>query len=44
MSNIIKSFKGFNKDMTCRKFLYEEGKVNETNTASACNSGFHACE
>ena len=44
MSNIIKSFKGFNKDMTCRKFQYEEGKDYETDTASACNSGFHACE
>ena len=44
MSDIIKSFKGFNKDMTCRKFQYEEGKDYETDTASACNSGFHACE
>ena len=44
MSNVIKSFKGFNEDMTCRNFKYEEGKDYENDTASACNSGFHACE
>ena len=44
MSNVIKSFKGFEEDMTCRNFKYEEGKDYETDTASACNSGFHACE
>ena len=41
---VIKSFKGFNKDMTCRGFQYEEGKDYETDKADACNSGFHACE
>ena len=41
---VIKSFKGFNKDMTCRGFQYEEGKEYETEKAYACNSGFHACE
>ena len=41
---VIKSFKGFNKDMTCRGFQYEEGKEYETDKAKACNSGFHACE
>ena len=41
---VIKSFKGFNKDMTCRGFQYEEGKEYETEKADACNSGFHACE
>ena len=40
----IKSYKGFNKDMTCRRFQYEEGKEYETEKADACNSGFHACE
>jgi hypothetical protein len=30
--------------MTCRGFQYEEGKEYETDTASLCNSGFHACE
>lgn len=40
----MKAYKGFNKDMTCRGFQYEEGKEYETDTASLCNSGFHACE
>ena len=44
MSEIIKSFKGFNKDMTCRGFQYEEGKEYETDKAVACEEGFHACE
>ena len=44
MTEIIKSYKGFNKDMTCRGFQYEEGKKYEEETADACHSGFHACE
>ena len=44
MAEIIKSYKGFNKDMTCRGFQYEEGKEYEEETADVCNSGFHACE
>ena len=40
----MKAYKGFNKDMTCRGFQYEEGKTYETDTAKLCNSGFHACE
>ena len=44
MDEIIKSYKGFNKDMTCRGFQYEEGKEYEEETADACHSGFHACE
>lgn len=40
----MKAYKGFNKDMTCRSFQYEEGKEYETEEASLCNSGFHACE
>ena len=41
----MKTYKGFNKDMTCLDFQYEEGKEYETNeTVSCCNSGFHACE
>lgn len=39
----IKTYKGFNKDMTCRGFQYEEGKEYETDEAAACKSGFHAC-
>ena len=44
MSEVLKTYKGFNKDMTCRDFQYEEGKEYETETAVACESGFHACE
>ena len=40
----IKAYKGFNKDMTCRGFRYEEGKEYETEMAKCCESGFHACE
>lgn len=44
MSDVIKAYKGFNKDMTCRGFQYEEGKEYETDEVKACNYGFHACE
>ena len=44
MEKVIKSYKGFNKDMTCSGFQYEEGKEYEEETADACHSGFHACE
>ena len=40
----MKGYKGFNKDMTCRGFQYEEGKEYTTDKAELCNSGFHACE
>ena len=40
----MKAYKGFNKDMTCRGFQYEEGKTYETDEAKLCESGFHACE
>ena len=40
----MKAYKGFNKDMTCRDFQYEEGKEYVTTEAKLCNSGFHACE
>ena len=39
----MKAYKGFNKDLTCRGFQYEEGKEYVTDSASLCNSGFHAC-
>ena len=40
----MKCYKGFNPDMTCRSFQYEEGKEYETDTAKLCECGFHACE
>ena len=41
----ITAYKGFKQNMTCRDFQYEVGKEYEHNgKASACNSGFHACE
>ena len=40
----IKAYKGFNKDMTCRGFQYEDGKEYETEMAKCCESGFHAYE
>ena len=44
MEKVIKGYKGFNKDMTCRGFQYEEGKEYKEEAAYACHSGFHACE
>ena len=40
----MKGYKGFNKDMTCRCFQYEQGKTYETERASLCSTGFHFCE
>ena len=40
----MKAYKGFNKDMTCKGFQYEEGKTYTTDEAKLCESGFHACE
>ena len=39
----MKAYKGFNPDMTCRGFQYEEGKTYETDEAALCKKGFHAC-
>ena len=44
MSKIIKSYKGFTEDMTCRGKQYEEGKEYEEQSAEACECGMHACE
>ena len=41
----MKTYKGFNKDMTCRGFHYEEGKEYEiSGDVKCCENGFHACE
>ena len=37
------AYKGFNKDMTCRGFQFEEGKTYEEKEAILCKRGFHAC-
>ena len=45
MSDKIRAFKGFRRNMTCRDFQYEEGKEYEhKGEVKACASGFHACE
>ena len=40
----IKAYKGFDKDMKCRGFQFEEGKEYEEQEAELCKKGFHACE
>ena len=41
----MKAYKGFNKDMTCRDFQFEEGKEYEQDgEIKVCENGFHACE
>ena len=44
MEEVIKSFKGFKPDMTCKGFQYKEGESYEEDTAIVCEKGFHACE
>ena len=41
---IIKGFKGFDKDLKCRDFQYEVGKEYSTDKAITCKTGFHYCE
>ena len=40
----MRAFKGFNKDLTCKGYQYEEGKEFHTERAECCDTGFHACE
>ena len=41
---MVKMYKGFNKDMTCNGYQYEEGKEYTCDDARLCECGFHACE
>ena len=42
---VIKSYKGFDKNMQCQGFQYEVGKEYEIDgDIKCCNRGFHACE
>ena len=40
----MKAYKGFNENMTCHGFQYEEGKTYHEKYAIPCEKGFHACE
>ena len=40
----MKAYKGFDKDLKCRGFQYEQGKEYREDKAELCASGFHACE
>ena len=44
-AEVITSYKGFNKDWTCRGFQYALGESYEhKGEVAACEGGFHACE
>ena len=43
-NRVIKSYKGFDKDLKCRGFQYEIGKEYEEKDIEICSRGFHACE
>ena len=41
---MVKMYKGFSKDMTCRGYRFEAGETYHEDKAELCESGFHACE
>lgn len=43
IENAIIAYKGFESNMTCRDFQYEEGKTYTCDNAKLCECGFHAC-
>lgn len=45
MTETIKGFKGFDKDLKCRGYQYELGQdFQEEGKIEACSKGFHFCE
>ena len=45
MTEIIKGFKGFDKDLKCRGYQYEVGQdFQEEGKIEVCSKGFHFCE
>ena len=45
MTETIKGFKGFDKDLKCREYQYEVGQdFQEEGKIEACSKGFHFCE
>ena len=44
MGEKIKVYKGTDKDLKCRGYQFEVGKLHTENKADMCHKGFHACE
>lgn len=45
MADILKVYKGTDKDMKCRGMQYEIGKTEKSDDAIRCgDKGFHSCE
>lgn len=40
----MKAYKGFNKDLSCRGFKFEEGKTHTEKEANCVQNGFHCAE
>ena len=40
----MKAYKGFDHNMQCRGFQFEEGKTYAEDEAKLCDAGFHVCE
>ena len=44
-TQLVKGFKGFDKNLKCRNYQFEIGKTFvHKGEVKACNSGFHFCE
>lgn len=44
MGKKIKVYKGTDKDLKCRGYQFEVGKLHTEDKADMCHKGFHACE